>query len=260
MNNDNEKDEQKIINFIFNEKQIVRFKSLFDILKNLSNEFIIVFMNNEMHIKALENSKTAFLNAKITIDNFELYECFQENFKICIDIETFNEIIDFITIEQKLQMYILKNKISKLYIISGPFDTDIALINVNDNNIKQIKDFDLSLTTTKEDICKLIKGFSKISDIIEFQYKNHYLYINGNNERVNARHKIKIDVKQCNEKFIDEKLLLHSYIIKTIESIFKYKIDTKIKFKYSNSKKVLNIGYRIFDSGHINFYLMAVNS
>lgn len=167
--------------------QISPFKSLFEILSDLTKEGNFEFYNNEIHFRHISNSKTVYIHVALKCTEIEKYIC-KNNIVVGLSIENLNKIFKGFKPGGSMNMYVNKSNTNKIHIeyISKEENTqvkyvlskyDIATCNISNEQKTLMYENTLSIPAEKySDICKSIKQFS---GEIQLEYAHPHITFRG---------------------------------------------------------------------------------
>ena len=93
--------------------QASAFKSTFEVLKDILNDVNIYFRPQGMYIVTLDTARTSLIDIFLAADNFEEYECTQEEIIAGINISNTFKLLKTITNNDVLKIEINSNGWSK---------------------------------------------------------------------------------------------------------------------------------------------------
>ncbi len=172
--------------------QISPFKSLFEILSDLTKEGNFEFYRNEIHFRHISNSKTVYIHVGLKCMEIEKYIC-KNNIVIGLSIENLNKIFKNFKPGGSMNMYVNKQNTNSVHIeyISKEENTqvkftinkyDIATCNISNEKQTIIYENTLSIPSDKyAEICKSIKQFS---GEIQLEYAFPHITFRGTDQNI----------------------------------------------------------------------------
>jgi proliferating cell nuclear antigen len=154
--------------------QASAFKSTFEVLKDILNDVNIYFRPQGMYIVTLDTARTSLIDIFLSADNFEEYECLQEEIIAGINISNTFKLLKTITNNDVLKIEINSKEYMDIEISSEAKKTNtkfqLKLLDINENHI-EVPDIDMTTITTlpSVDFQRLCRDMSNIGTDIEIR-------------------------------------------------------------------------------------------
>ena len=154
--------------------QASAFKSTFEVLKDILNDVNIYFRPQGMYIVTLDTARTSLIDIFLAADNFEEYECTQEEIIAGINISNTFKLLKTITNNDVLKIEINSKEYMDIEISSEAKKTNtkfqLKLLDINENHI-EVPDIDMTTITTlpSVDFQRLCRDMSNIGTDIEIR-------------------------------------------------------------------------------------------
>tara|TARA_R110000851_G_scaffold16089_2_gene52641 strand:- start:3054 stop:3800 length:747 start_codon:yes stop_codon:yes gene_type:complete len=166
--------------------QASAFKSTFEVLKDILNDVNVFFRPDGMYIVTLDTARTSLIDMHLAAENFEEYECNQEEIIAGINISNTFKLLKTITNNDVLRISINCKEYMNIEIISENKKTQsnfqLKLLDINESRI-EVPDVEMTTITTlpSADFQRLCRDMSNIGTEIEIQRcgKNIQLKCNG---------------------------------------------------------------------------------
>jgi len=166
--------------------QASAFKSTFEVLKDILNDVNVFFRPDGMYIVTLDTARTSLIDMHLAAENFEEYECDQEEIIAGINISNTFKLLKTITNNDVLRISINCKEYMNIEIISENKKTQsnfqLKLLDINESRI-EVPDVEMTTITTlpSADFQRLCRDMSNIGTEIEIQRcgKNIQLKCNG---------------------------------------------------------------------------------
>ena len=152
--------------------QASAFKSTFEVLKDILNDVNIYFRPDGMYVVTLDSARTSLVDMHLPADNFEEYQCDQEEIIAGINISNTFKLLKTITNNDVLKMAIHSKEFLDIEIISETKKTtskfQLKLLDINESRI-EVPDVEMTTVTTlpSADFQRLCRDMSNIGTDIE---------------------------------------------------------------------------------------------
>jgi proliferating cell nuclear antigen len=166
--------------------QASAFKSTFEVLKDILNDVNVYFRPSGMYVITLDTARTSLIDMHLAADNFEQYECEQEEIIAGINISNTFKLLKTITNNDVLKISIETKEYMNIEIISEAKKTNskfqLKLLDINESRI-EVPDVEMTTITTipSADFQRLCRDMSNIGTDIEIKRsgKNIHLKCDG---------------------------------------------------------------------------------
>jgi proliferating cell nuclear antigen len=154
--------------------QASAFKSTFEVLKDILNDVNVFFRPDGMYIVTLDTARTSLIDMHLAAENFEEYECNQEEIIAGINISNTFKLLKTITNNDVLRISINCKEYMNIEIISENKKTQsnfqLKLLDINESRI-EVPDVEMTTITTlpSADFQRLCRDMSNIGTEIEIQ-------------------------------------------------------------------------------------------
>lgn len=154
--------------------QAAAFKSTFEVLKDILNDVNIYFRPDGMYIVTLDTARTSLVDIYLAADNFEEYQCEQEEIIAGINISNTFKLLKTITNNDVLQIEINSKEHMNIEISSEAKNTNtkfqLKLLDINESRI-EVPDVEMTTVTTlpSADFQRLCRDMSNIGTDIEIR-------------------------------------------------------------------------------------------
>ena len=154
--------------------QAAAFKSTFEVLKDILNDVNIYFRPDGMYIVTLDTARTSLVDIYLAADNFEEYQCEQEEIIAGINISNTFKLLKTITNNDVLQIEINSKEHMNIEISSEAKKTNtkfqLKLLDINESRI-EVPDVEMTTVTTlpSADFQRLCRDMSNIGTGIEIR-------------------------------------------------------------------------------------------
>jgi len=233
--------------------QASAFKSTFEVLKDILNDVNIYFRPDGMYVVTLDSARTSLVDMHLPADNFEEYQCDQEEIIAGINISNTFKLLKTITNNDVLKMAIRSKEFLDIEIISETKKTtskfQLKLLDINESRI-EVPDVEMTTVTTlpSADFQRLCRDMSNIGTDIE---------ITRNSGLINFR---------CEGDFANQETIIEcpdeSPTITGLYSLKYLNIFTKATSMCASVQIIQEIGnrflilkYNVANLGELKFYL-----
>jgi proliferating cell nuclear antigen len=166
--------------------QASAFKSTFEVLKDILNDVNVYFRPSGVYVITLDTARTSLIDMHLAADNFEQYECEQEEIIAGINISNTFKLLKTITNNDVLKISIETKEYMNIEIISEAKKTNskfqLKLLDINESRI-EVPDVEMTTITTipSADFQRLCRDMSNIGTDIEIKRsgKNIHLKCDG---------------------------------------------------------------------------------
>jgi proliferating cell nuclear antigen len=166
--------------------QASAFKSTFEVLKDILNDVNVYFRPSGVYVITLDTARTSLIDMHLAADNFEEYECEQEEIIAGINISNTFKLLKTITNNDVLKISIETKEYMNIEIISEAKKTNskfqLKLLDINESRI-EVPDVEMTTITTipSADFQRLCRDMSNIGTDIEIKRsgKNIHLKCDG---------------------------------------------------------------------------------
>jgi len=154
--------------------QASAFKSTFEVLKDILNDVNIYFRPQGMYIVTLDTARTSLIDIFLAADNFEEYECTQEEIIAGINISNTFKLLKTITNNDVLKIEINSKEHMDIEISSEAKKTNtkfqLKLLDINESRI-EVPEIEMTTITTlpSVDFQRLCRDMSNIGTDIEIK-------------------------------------------------------------------------------------------
>jgi proliferating cell nuclear antigen len=161
--------------------QASAFKSTFEVLKDILNDVNIYFRPTGMYVVTLDTARTSLIDMFLAADNFEEYQCDQEEVIAGINISNTFKLLKTITNNDVLKISITSKEYMDIEIISETKKTNskfqLKLLDINESRI-EVPDVEMTTVTTlpSADFQRLCRDMSNIGTDIEIRRKDKNIH------------------------------------------------------------------------------------
>ena len=233
--------------------QASAFKSTFEVLKDILNDVNIYFRPQGMYIVTLDTARTSLIDIFLAADNFEEYECTQEEIIAGINISNTFKLLKTITNNDVLKIEINSKEYIDIEISSEAKKTNtkfqLKLLDINENHI-EVPDIDMTTITTlpSVDFQRLCRDMSNIGTDIEIR-------------RIGNRIKFRCDGDFANQETsidcLDESPeIMGTYSLKYLNIFTKAtSMCASVQIIQETGNRFLILKYNVANLGELKFYL-----
>ena len=233
--------------------QATAFKSIFEVLKDILNDVNIYFRPQGMYVVTLDTARTSLIDLFLAADNFEEYECDQEEIIAGINISNTFKIMKTITNNDVIRIEINSKEFMNIEITSETKKTStkfqLKLLDINENHI-EVPDVEMSTITTlpSADFQRLCRYMSNLGSEIEIRREGNMIHLKCEGDFANQETSI-----ECPE---------HSPNIVGLYSLKYLNIFTKatsmcasVQIIQETGNRFLILKYNVANLGELKFYL-----
>src|SRR5210317_406789 len=154
--------------------QASAFKSTFEVLKDILNDVNIYFKPDGMYVVTLDTARTSLVDMFLSADNFEEYQCDQDEIIAGINISNTFKLLKTITNNDVLSIEINSKEYMNIEITSESKKSSTAfqlkLLDINESRI-EVPEVQMSTVTTlpSADFQRLCRDMSNIGTEIEIK-------------------------------------------------------------------------------------------
>ena len=233
--------------------QASAFKSTFEVLKDILNDVNIYFRPQGMYIVTLDTARTSLIDIFLAADNFEEYECTQEEIIAGINISNTFKLLKTITNNDVLKIEINSKEYMDIEISSEAKKTNtkfqLKLLDINENHI-EVPDIDMTTITTlpSVDFQRLCRDMSNIGTDIEIR-------------RIGDQIKFRCDGDFANQETsidcLDESPeIMGTYSLKYLNIFTKAtSMCASVQIIQETGNRFLILKYNVANLGELKFYL-----
>lgn len=239
------------------------FISLFQLLKNSSSIVKIIFYDSYMYVQGMDKAHICLFDIKIFSDWFETYESVSSNSNICIDTNTFHNVLSMNQEQHSITIHyddepepesICIDLISKKGDFNKYFKIPLVDLDTDTLTIPSDAEYDaeFSINSKKiQEICSQLLIFGDIMQIICSEEKIDLISSGVNGEML-----VKIPIDDLLEYSISEGEIIDiSYSLNYIQKMcITNKLANEIEFSISGNIP-MRIKYKLDDNSYVTFYI-----
>lgn len=232
--------------------QATAFKSTFEVLKDILNDVNAYFRKEGLFIVTLDTARTSLVDIFLPADNFEEYECDQEEVIAGINISNTFKLLKTITNNDVLQIEINCKEYMNISISSDTKKTQtkfqLKLLDINESRI-EVPDVDMTTITTLPsiDFQRLCRDMSNIGSYIEIVRSGKEISFNCEGDFANQETSI-----ECVEE--TQKTISGLYSLKYL-NIFTKATSMCSSVQIIQQTGFLILKYNVANLGELKFYL-----
>jgi proliferating cell nuclear antigen len=232
--------------------QATAFKSTFEVLKDILNDVNAYFRKEGLFIVTLDTARTSLVDIFLPADNFEEYECEQEEVIAGINISNTFKLLKTITNNDVLQIEINCKEYMNISISSDTKKTQtkfqLKLLDINESRI-EVPDVDMTTITTLPsiDFQRLCRDMSNIGSYIEIVRSGKEISFNCEGDFANQETSI-----ECVEE--TQKTISGLYSLKYL-NIFTKATSMCSSVQIIQQTGFLILKYNVANLGELKFYL-----
>lgn len=233
--------------------QAAAFKSTFEVLKDILNDVNIYFRPNGMYIITLDTARTSLIDIYLPADNFEKYQCDQEEVIAGINISNTFKLLKIITNNDILKIEINSKEHMNIEIMSESKKTNtkfqLKLLDINESRI-EIPFVEMSTITTlpSSDFQRLCRDMSNIGTDIEIKRTGKNLILRCDGDFANQ--------ETCIECLEDSPLITGLYSLKYLNIFTKAtSMCASVQIIQEIGNRFLILKYNVANLGELKFYL-----
>ena len=233
--------------------QASAFKSTFEVLKDILNDVNIYFRPQGMYIVTLDTARTSLIDLFLAADNFEEYQCDQEEIIAGINISNTFKLLKTITNNDVLQIDINCKEYMNISISSDTKKTNtkfqLKLLDINESRI-EVPEVEMTTVTTLPsiDFQRLCRDMSNIGNYIEIIRTGKEIKFNCEGDFANQETSI-----ECVE---DSPTIKGLYSLKYLNIFTKAtSMCASVQIIQENGNRFLILKYNVANLGELKFYL-----
>lgn len=233
--------------------QASAFKSMFEVLKDILNDVNIYFRPQGMYIVTLDTARTSLIDMFLAADNFEEYQCDQEEIIAGINISNTFKLMKTITNNDVIKLEINSKEYMDIEITSETKKTStkfqLKLLDINENRI-EVPDVMMSTITTlpSSDFQRLCRDMSNLGSEIEIKRIGKMLHLRFTGDFANQETSI-----ECHE---DSQEITGLYSLKYLNIFTKAtSMCASVQIIQETGNRFLILKYNVANLGELKFYL-----
>jgi len=233
--------------------QASAFKSTFEVLKDILNDVNIYFRPRGMYIVTLDTARTSLIDLFLAADNFEEYQCDQEEIIAGINISNTFKLMKTITNNDVIKLEINSKEYMDIEIASEAKKTStkfqLKLLDINENRI-EVPDVMMSTITTlpSADFQRLCRDMSNLGTEIEIKREGKMLHLTCNGDFANQETSI-----ECPE---ESPHITGLYSLKYLNIFTKAtSMCASVQIIQETGNRFLILKYNVANLGELKFYL-----
>lgn len=233
--------------------QASAFKSTFEVLKDILNDVNIYFKPDGMYIVTLDTARTSLIDMYLAADNFEEYNCLQDEVIAGINISNTYKLLKTITNNDVLKIEINSKEFMDIEIISETKKMSsrfqLKLLDINESRI-EVPGVEMTTVTTlpSADFQRFCRDMSNIGNDIEIIRSRKTLKLKCDGDFANQETSI-----ECPEESPDISGL---YSLKYLNIFTKATaMCASVQIIQEISNRFLILKYNVANLGELKFYL-----
>jgi len=233
--------------------QASAFKSTFEVLKDILNDVNIYFRPQGMYIVTLDTARTSLIDIFLAADNFEEYECTQEEIIAGINISNTFKLLKTITNNDVLKIEINSKEHMDIEISSEAKKTNtkfqLKLLDINESRI-EVPDIEMTTITTlpSVDFQRLCRDMSNIGTDIEINRTGNEIKFKCEGDFANQETSI-----ECLDESPD---IAGTYSLKYLNIFTKAtSMCASVQIIQETGNRFLILKYNVANLGELKFYL-----
>jgi len=233
--------------------QASAFKSTFEVLKDILNDVNVFFRPDGMYIVTLDTARTSLIDMHLAAENFEEYECNQEEIIAGINISNTFKLLKTITNNDVLRISINCKEYMNIEIISENKKTQsnfqLKLLDINESRI-EVPDVEMTTITTlpSADFQRLCRDMSNIGTEIEIQRCGKNIELKCNGDFANQE-----TIIECPE---ESPTITGLYSLKYMNIFTKAtSMCASVQIIQETGNRFLILKYNVANLGDLKFYL-----
>ena len=233
--------------------QASAFKSTFEVLKDILNDVNIYFKPQGMYIVTLDTARTSLIDMFLAADNFEEYECEQDEIIAGINISNTFKLLKTITNNDVLQIEINSKEYMDIKITSESKKTSskfqLKLLDISESRI-EVPDIKMSTVTTlpSSDFQRLCRDMYNLGSEIEITRDGKELKLRCDGDFANQETSI-----ECLE---ESPLITGLYSLKYLNIFTKAtSMCASVQIIQETGNRFLILKYNVANLGELKFYL-----
>lgn len=233
--------------------QASAFKSTFEVLKDILNDVNIYFRPQGMYIVTLDTARTSLIDIFLSADNFEEYECTQEEIIAGINISNTFKLLKTITNNDVLKIEINSKEHMDIEISSEAKKTNtkfqLKLLDINESRI-EVPDIEMTTITTlpSVDFQRLCRDMSNIGTDIEIKRTGKEIKFRCDGDFANQETSV-----ECLE---ESPTITGLYSLKYLNIFTKAtSMCASVQIIQETGNRFLILKYNVANLGELKFYL-----
>ena len=233
--------------------QASAFKSTFEVLKDILNDVNVFFRPDGMYIVTLDTARTSLIDMHLAAENFEEYECNQEEIIAGINISNTFKLLKTITNNDVLRISINCKEYMNIEIISENKKTQsnfqLKLLDINESRI-EVPDVEMTTITTlpSADFQRLCRDMSNIGTEIEIRRCGKNIELKCNGDFANQE-----TIIECPE---ESPTITGLYSLKYMNIFTKAtSMCASVQIIQETGNRFLILKYNVANLGDLKFYL-----
>ncbi len=233
--------------------QASAFKSTFEVLKDILNDVNIYFRPTGMYVVTLDTARTSLIDMFLAADNFEEYQCDQEEIIAGINISNTFKLLKTITNNDILKMEITSKEYMNIEIDSEMRNRNskfqLKLLDINESRI-EVPKIDMTTITTlpSSDFQRLCRDMSNIGSDIEIKRTGKMLKLRCDGDFANQETSI-----ECSDESPD---IAGLYSLKYLNIFTKAtSMCASVQIIQEEGNRFLILKYNVANLGELKFYL-----
>jgi proliferating cell nuclear antigen len=233
--------------------QASAFKSTFEVLKDILNDVNIYFRPQGMYIVTLDTARTSLIDIFLAADNFEEYECTQEEIIAGINISNTFKLLKTITNNDVLKIEINSKEHMDIEISSEAKKTNtkfqLKLLDINESRI-EVPDIEMTTITTlpSVDFQRLCRDMSNIGTDIEIKRTGKEIKFRCDGDFANQETSV-----ECLE---ESPTITGLYSLKYLNIFTKAtSMCASVQIIQETGNRFLILKYNVANLGELKFYL-----
>ena len=233
--------------------QASAIKSTFEVLKDILNDVNVYFKPSGLTIVTLDTARTSLIDMFLPADNFEEYECNEEEIVAGINISNTFKLLKTITNNDVLKIEINSKEFMDIEITSETKKTStkfqLKLLDINESRI-EVPDVKMASNTiySSIDFQRLCRDMSNIGNDIEITRSGKYLHLKCEGDFANQETSI---------EFPEETPKLNGlYSLKYLNIFTKASsMCASVQIMQEEANRFLILKYNVANLGELKFYL-----
>ena len=233
--------------------QASAFKSTFEVLKDILNDVNIYFKPDGMYVVTLDTARTSLVDMFLSADNFEEYQCDQDEIIAGINISNTFKLLKTITNNDVLKIEINSKEYMNIEITSESKKTSstfqLKLLDINESRI-EVPEIEMSTITTlpSADFQRLCRDMSNIGTDIEIKRIGKEIRFNCQGDFANQETSI--------ETTDESQEISGLYSLKYLNIFTKAtSMCASVQIIQETGNRFLILKYNVANLGELKFYL-----
>jgi|TARA_Y100000389_G_scaffold204767_1_gene259508 proliferating cell nuclear antigen len=233
--------------------QASAFKSTFEVLKDILNDVNIYFKPQGMYIITLDTARTSLIDMFLAADNFEEYECTQDEIIAGINISNTFKLLKTITNNDVLKIEINSKEYMDIEITSETKKTQtkfqLKLLDINESRI-EVPEVTMTTVTTlpSVDFQRLCRDMGNIGSEIEIKRSGKEITLQCEGDFANQKTTI-----NCQDESPD---IVGLYSLRYLNIFTKAtSMCASVQIIQETGNRFLILKYNVANLGELKFYL-----